>query len=134
MAFTEAQRVKIRRYLGSGSLFLDSEPLLENAMQAVQSPPKPTNDTELLVLDLLTQLDTIMAKWVSLGCLETVQVGNIQVDPIRGRMFIAQIGRTLVGQLARVFSLNGPLTDCFSSLPSDDMNMPMQMSGRRNAG
>lgn len=127
MAFTEAQRVKIRRYLGAPAVYLTDEPLLENAMNAVEL--KPDSQAEALVL--LAALDTLDAKLLAVGCLDTVQVGNIQMDPIRGQYYVRQVARTYAGRLAVLFGLNGPIRDAFSAQPVGDVSMPMQMDGRR---
>ena len=127
MAFTEAQRVKIRQYLGAPALYLSEEPLLENAMSGVEQKP----DSEAAVIALLAQLDTLDAKLLQVGCLSTVQVGNIQMDAIRGLFYIRQTARIYAGRLAVLLGLNGPIRDAFSSQPVGDISMPMQMDGRR---
>lgn len=41
MAFTETDRSWIRRYLGTGAIFLQAWPLIENAIGALQSTAEP---------------------------------------------------------------------------------------------
>jgi hypothetical protein len=127
MAFTEAQRVKIRRYLGAPAVYLDCEPLLENAMSAVEL--KPDSQAEALVL--LAALDTLDAKLLAVGCLDTVQVGNIQMDAIRALAYVRGTARIYAGRLAVLFGLNGPIRDAFSQQEVGNISMPMQMDGRR---
>lgn len=134
MAFTELERIKIRKYLGAPEIYLDAEPLLENAMNAVQSPPKATTANEDAVRALLVQLDTLDAKLLEVGCLSNVKVGNIEMDAIRGLYYVRQIARTYAGRLAVLFGLNGPIRDAFGSQPVGDISMPMQMDGRRAFG
>jgi hypothetical protein len=127
MAFTEAQRVKIRRYLGAPALYLSAEPLLENAMSGVELKP----DSEAEAIALLATLDTLDAKLLEVGCLQTVQVGNIQMDAIRAQAYVRQVARTYAGRLAVLFGLNGPIRDAFGPQEVGNISMPMQMDGRR---
>lgn len=134
MAFSEAERIKIRRYLGAPEIYLDAEPLLENAMNAVQSPPKPTVANEDAIRALLVQLDTLDAKLLEVGCLATVQVGNIQMDPIRAQFYVRSTARIYAGRLAVALGLNGPIRDAFGPQEVGNISMPMQMDGRRASG
>jgi hypothetical protein len=127
MAFTELQRVKIRRYLGAPAVYLTDEPLLENAMNAVELKP----ESEAEAIALLATLDALDAKLADVGCLKTVQVGNIQMDAIRAQAYVRQVARTYAGRLAVLFALNGPIRDAFGIQPVGDVSMPMQMDGRR---
>ena len=56
MAFTEAQNVRIRQYLGYPAVLRYANPRLENAMSVVGSLPDSQNMAELI----LTRLDAIM--------------------------------------------------------------------------
>lgn len=122
MAFTEADRAQIRQYVGWTAIFQQAQPLLESAITTLQAKADGgnmvDNSTELLVKGLITQLQAVDAKLFQIDCLGTNQVGNIQQDNIRARMVVQQYGRMLVGRLCTVLSLEGPISDCFSSLPS----------------
>jgi len=121
MAFTEADRVQIRQYVGWTAIFLQAQPLLESAITTIQAKADGgnmvDNSTELLVKGLIIQLQAVDAKLFQIDCLGANQVGNIQQDNIRARMVVQQYGRMLVGRLCTVLSLEGPISDCFSSLP-----------------
>jgi len=122
MAFTEADRVLIRQYVGWSAIFLQYQPLLESAITTIQSKldggTRDDNSTELLVRSYLAQLQKIDAKLMEFDCLGTNVVNKIQQDNIRARMVIQQWGRTMVGRLCTVLSLEGPISDCYSSHPS----------------
>jgi len=122
MAFTEADRVLIRQYVGWSAIFQQFQPLLESAITTIQSVAdggiRIDNSTELLVKSLLADLQKVDAKLLDFDCLGTNVVNKIQMDNIRARMVVQQWGRTLVGRLCTVLSLEGPLSDCYSSHPS----------------
>jgi hypothetical protein len=127
MAFTEADRVQIRQYVGWSAIFLQFQPLLESAITTIQSIAdggiRIDNSTELLVKSLLTQLQAVDSSLLNFDCLGTNQVGNIQQDNIRARMVVMQWGRVLVGRLCTVLSLEGPIADCYSSSPSGPVRL-----------
>jgi hypothetical protein len=134
MAFTEEQRISIRKYLGAAEIYLDAEPLLENAMNAVQSPPKATTAQELAVIAQLAKLEAVDVALDELGCLSTIRVDGVEVDAVRARMVKIAWGRTLASRLAVMLGLNGVIRDCFSAQPAGNIDMPYQMSGRRAYG
>ena len=133
MAFTEADRVQIRQYVGWSAIFLQYQPLLESAITTVQAKAdggsRDDNSTELLIKGLIVQLQAIDAKILNTDCLGTNQVGNIQQDNIRALMIDRQNGRMLVGRLCTVLSLEGPLSDCFSSLPPGPPRLGFTLGG-----
>ena len=131
MALTEADRVLIRQYVGWSAIFLQFQPLLESAITTIQSQAdggtRVDNSTELLVKKLLVELQQVDAKLLEFDCLGTMVVNKIQQDNIRARMVIMQWGRVLVGRLCTVLSLEGPITDCYSSSPSGRVNIGYAM-------
>lgn len=130
MAFTEADRVQIRQYVGWTAIFKQAQPLLESAITTIQGPPDGQavdNSTELLVKSYLVQLQAVDTKLFNLDCLGTNQVGNIRQDNIRARMVVMQWGRVLVGRLCTVLSLEGPISDCFSAGPTGAPTMGYQI-------
>lgn len=118
MAFTEADRVLIRQYVGWSAIFLQFQPLLESAITTIQSVAdggtRADGSTETLVRSLLAQLQAVDAKLADFDCLGTLAVNKIQMDQIRARMVVQQWGRVLVGRLCTVLSLEGPISDCYS--------------------
>ena len=118
MAFTEADRVLIRQYVGWSAIFLQYQPLLESAITTIQAVTdggvRADNSTELLVKSLLAQLQKVDAKLMEFDCLGVNAVNKIMQDNVRARMVVMQWGRVLVGRLCTVLSLEGPISDCFS--------------------
>jgi hypothetical protein len=124
MAFTEAERVKVRRYLGFAAIYLQAEPMLENALSAVQSTAdggtRPDNSTELDIRELLTHLATIETKLRELwNCSKTLKVDDVTVDPARAMLMLRMEGRRLVGYLAVALGTR-PVRDVFSGVPPRD--------------
>jgi hypothetical protein len=116
MAVTEAERVQIRRYVGypMDRLYVK----LEAAICRIQASTEPgsytvggqtflnaglyaTNDVEVFVRGLLTNLATVEAR---LGALwdshDAGKVDELTVDGPRGALMLRSEGRRLVGQLA----------------------------------
>jgi len=136
MAFTEADRVQIRKYLGFAAIYLQAEPLLENAITAVQAVTdpggtRPDNSTELEIKSIIVKLQAVDAKLDEIDCLGTAQTGKIIIDPVRGQMAVAMQGRRQVARLAFMLSLNGPLRDVYSAAPPANFDMPQLENGRR---
>ncbi len=127
MAFTEADRVLIRQYVGWTAIFQVAQPLLESAITTIQSVAdggiRIDNSTELLVKSLLAQLQKVDEQLLEFGCLGTVSVNKVAMDNVRARMVVMQWGRVLVGRLCTVLSLEGPITDCYSSSPSGPVTL-----------
>jgi hypothetical protein len=118
-AFTEAERVQIRRYLGFSRLRTQYNPLLESAITSVQSEANggslPTADTETLIRSLLASLVTLESKLVTLWSqAAALAVDEVKVDPVRAAMFLRSEGRRLVTALSHALD-TPPRADVFSS-------------------
>ena len=120
MAFSQANRVSIRKYLGAGSVFGQLFPKLENAITAVQSTAdggsQPDNSTELSVLSILTKLETIETKIEGLYCqVQVVEANNkeIVLNTAQGMYLLKSEGRRMIGVLSRTLAC-APLYDYFS--------------------
>jgi len=127
MAYTESNRVDIRKYLGAGSVFLQLFPKLENAITASQSTAdggvQLDDSVETLVLSLITKLDAIELKLENLHCQVQVVSANkneIVLNTAQGIFLLKSEGRRQIGVLSRVIACS-PLYDYFSSQqPSND--------------
>lgn len=119
MAFSEAERVQIRKWLAFPVIVSQALLRLENAITLAQSVAdgggRVDNATELMVRGYLTklavievQLDDSAAKGMAL----TVD-GDTNLDYGRRTALIVRRGRQLVGQLADVFDTS-PIRDVFS--------------------
>lgn len=119
--YTEADRVKIRRWLGFSALYLQADPRLENAIKATQSVAdggtRPDDTTVLAIKDYLTKLDGIEVQWLKLtveGGMQAGKVDELGVDPLRGFAGLKQVGRLYVGWIADALSTR-PHRDVFTS-------------------
>lgn len=125
MAFTEAERVQIRRWLGFSALFTQAEPRLESAITAVQAAndggSRPDNTTELAVRGYLADLAAIENQIrIRRDQVEADKVDESRIDTARGNAILRQEGRLYVGYLADALSTR-PRRDVFSP-PSLDMS------------
>jgi hypothetical protein len=120
MSFTESDRVKIRKYMGAGSVFKQLFPKLENAITAVQSTTdggsQTDNSTELSILSIITKLETIETKIEGLYCqVQVVEVNKKEVvlNTAQGLYLLRSEGRRMIGVLSRTLAC-APLYDYFS--------------------
>jgi hypothetical protein len=118
MAFTEAQRVKIRKYLGYAGLYLTYYSKLESAITTVQSEAdggsRPDGSTESLILATIAELEAIDTKLTALH--EQVSVGGvdeIKLDPGKGIFLLRSEGRRKISVIANALSC-APLFDYYS--------------------
>lgn len=125
---TEAERVKIRKYLGASSIYKQLFPKLENAITAIQSTAdggsQSTNDTELSVRSILTNLDALETKITNLHCtVHVVSAGNKEavLDAAKGMYMLKSEGRRYIGVLARTLGCS-PLHDYYSGQPSNSQD------------
>lgn len=118
MAFTEADRVKIRKYLGYAQIFIGSDPSLENAITSCQSiaegGSRPDGTAETEIKSYLAELALLeQALKDHRGCLDSAQVGNIRTDAVRAMAALRGEGRRYVGYLADAVDTT-PRRDVFS--------------------
>lgn len=109
MAFTEADRVQIRRWLGYSPMYASYDPTLENAILAAQASSdggaRPDASTETALRGYLTQLAGIETNRLAL--LEEMQafkLSDLTVDPVRALAGLSQVGRMYVGFLSDALS------------------------------
>jgi hypothetical protein len=120
MPFTEADRVKIRKYLGYAQIFIGADPSLENAIDSCQSivdgGSRPDNSAELMILGVLAEIEAIETalKEHRESCLDNVQVGNIKTDALRAMAGLRAEGRRMIGYLANAVDTT-PKSDVFSA-------------------
>lgn len=122
MAFSESDRVSIRIYLGFGSLYLQADPRLENAITALQSVTdggtRPTNDAELAAKSIIVELKDVDARIKALRDQQaaTEVVGELKLDSAREQARLCQEGRRYVHRLARMLD-TFPRADAFGPAP-----------------
>jgi hypothetical protein len=122
VAFSEADRVQIRLYLGFGSLYLQADPRLENAITALQSVTdggtRPTNDAELVAKGILTELADVDSRIKALRDQQaaTEVVGELRLDAAREQQRLCTEGRRYVHRLSRMLD-TFPRSDAFGPAP-----------------
>lgn len=109
--FTEAERVKVRRWLGYPPLFLQQNPRLESAMTAVQSEAdggaRPDDASEVAIRGYLAKLDTYEARWLDmLEAFEASKTDELVTDHVRAQLAIQQVMRIYIGHISD--ALNTP--------------------------
>ena len=123
MAWTEADRVAIRSYLGFADLFLQADPRLESAIASLQARTdggtRPDGSAEAQIRRWLAQLARIETRleevWEEA---EAGKVDELGVDAYRGMALLRSEGRRIVGRLARALATT-PVADAFAAAPVD---------------
>lgn len=124
---TEAERVKIRKYLGASSLYKQLFPKLENAITCIQSiadgGSQSTNDTELSVRSILATIEAIETKITNIHCTVHIKeaVNKEVVFDARGIYILKSEGRRYIGQLSRTLGV-APIYDYYSGQPSNSQD------------
>lgn len=127
MAFVEAEKVQIRRWLGYSAIYTNLDSRLESAIITVQSTAdggsRPDNTTELAIKDYLTKLSTVETRLNELAIqMHVGTVDEVELDGPRGQLGLRQLGRQYVGHISDALSTK-PLRDPFSTPdtgPRDD--------------
>lgn len=143
VAFTEADRVEIRRYLGFGDLYLQQDPRLENAITSAQSTAiaggtRPTDDAANAIKGVLYGYTTVNGRYIEglqdiqadisqlarqQGALSAGGDRGAKLDSAREHARLRMRGRELVHQLARMLDTY-PRSDIFSAAPMLEEAMP----------
>lgn len=133
--WTEAQRVSVRKWLGFGNQFLQADPRLEIALDAIlaiaDGGTRPDNSAQLAIIGYLTLLDgqpgigqpptatSIEGQW--LQQLQMLPVGEAdgetKLDASRALPGVARIGRFYVRQICYSLGFKKPLVDVFAQNP-----------------
>lgn len=122
-AFTEAQRVKIRHYMGAGALFTGLFPLLESAITTVQAQAdggaRPDDSTQQAILAAIAELDDIETRRKSLRkrvMVDEAQAGGqrARIDPARGLVALRMEARIIASGLAKYLGFSAVLSDVYS--------------------
>lgn len=145
MAFLEADRVQVRYFLGWANIFLQADPRMEAALSTIQAVQnmqaaaafgynpgtvtpdpaavggtRPDSSAENQVKFVVSQLIAIDAAIINLATMQgAAQVGEIRVDPVKEDRRLRNVGRMLVGRLAKLIDTE-PRSDVFASGSSGD--------------
>jgi hypothetical protein len=118
MAYSAAQRVQIRRYMGVAPNRIqtnDIESLITATQSVADGGLLADSETELYVIGLLTSLATVQSDLASLWeQMQADSVSKLRVDPVRAAMALRSEGRRLVGDLATALDFT-PTRDVFSA-------------------
>lgn len=121
MAFTEAERVQLRRWLGFPALYQQADPRLESAITAVQSVgdggSRPDNTTEVAVRGYLTTLAAYETRWADMrDAFEASRTGDIVTDHARAQAMLERSMRLYIGFIADVVDI-APRRDVLTPKP-----------------
>lgn len=118
-AWTETERARIRHLMGRAPIFRDQDPLLESAMDAVlavaDGGSQPDNATQVMIQGWLTEITDLETRMKGLRSqLVALQLGTLQIDPLRALMALRMEARRFVHSIASILSTK-PLHDVFST-------------------
>jgi hypothetical protein len=119
MAFTESERVQIRRYMcwKIDSITISYDSLITRLQATSEGGVMADDSTELYVRDLLAKLAKIETKLVEFwDQMQADSVGSLRVDPARAAQVLRSEGRRYVHALARVLDAK-PQADAFGPPP-----------------
>jgi hypothetical protein len=110
VAYTEADRVQIRRYLGVASLYLQADPRLESAITASQSiadgGTRPDSSLETQIkADLAACAAVDAAIAATRQTMGATKVEEISLDTVREVALRKQEGAMYVGRIARALDV-----------------------------
>lgn len=128
MAFTEAERVQIRRYMcwQVDAITIRYDALITRIQAKTEGGAMEDNSTELYVRNtILANLARIEAKLVEyLDQMQAASVGSLQIDPVRASAAVRAEGRRWVHALSRALSAK-PQADAFGPTPQFEDRNPM---------
>ncbi len=126
--WTEAERAKIRLYLGFPALWHQREPRLENALDTVRAiadgGQQPDAATVTLIRAAMIELASIDSHLSNLRCsvaILSAGTDKVTMDAGRGMAILKQEGRRLITQLAIPLGTQ-PIRDYYTGLPLRDVN------------
>lgn len=119
-AFTEAERVQIRSYLGASRMYIASDPRLESAITNAQTSAEggsaPDDSTETYIRSLIVNLQGVDTRIKALQAQKGASaVDEIRVDPAREHGRLCKEGRMWVARLSDVLRYR-PLRDVFGGI------------------
>ena len=114
MAFSETERVQIRRWVGGDFFYTFYDKQLESAINTAESIG--AGETEAYIRDvLLVELEALYQQLITLRPkLLILDADEIKIDPMRALMGVRSEGRRVSTQLANVLGFDQPLRDAWS--------------------
>lgn len=118
MAFTDAEKERIRHYMGASRVFAGLYPLLESAITTVEqlTDSGATVAQVQVVLGKLATIETRRDFMSKRAFVDTAGDGPdyARIDPARGLIVLYMEGRLLCRELSIIFGFKAPLQDVFS--------------------
>ena len=102
MAFTEAQKVQIRKYLGYPDLFRSANTRLESAIEVVGGRPETQAEVESILAKLAALQERIDGQLATAGI---KQVDEIEFFENASLLGLLSHGRMLCGNLSTLFGI-----------------------------
>lgn len=118
-AWTELEKVNIRRYLGVSNTFVQFDPAVEQAIVAALATAdggnQPDSTLQTVIQSTLTDLETLEADQKALWKQASAsKIDELIVDPARALFLLRAEGRRLVGYLSDHLNVR-PRRDVFSA-------------------
>lgn len=123
MAFNNAEKVQIRRWVGGDMFYVYSRQRLESAITTVETGLDDGGETENYIRDvLLVRLAAVFAELTALeNKLMALDADEVKVDPVRATDAICRIGRIYSTQLAHALGFSAVLRDPWAFATPDLM-------------
>lgn len=128
MAFTDANKVQIRRWMGGSFLFINIDERLEASMRTVEALPDSGATEAYIVSTLLVILDSVDVQLQALHAkFLALDADEVKLDAVRAMGALRSEGRRYSQQLAHSLGFNAVLRDPWAMGPPD----PTQQLGAK---
>lgn len=116
MAFTDAERVQIRRFMGGSFLFIYHDNRLESAMTTVETLPDSGATEDYITDTLLVRLAAVETALAANHCrLAALDADEVKIDAVRAQLALRAEGRRYSSQLAHALGFKSVLRDCWAA-------------------
>ena len=124
MAFSQAERVQIRRWLGGDLFYLFSNQRLESALDTIDNGAAALGDggeTEIFIrTTLLVELEAHYQQLIALrNKYLALDADEVKIDAVRAMAAVRSEGRRASTQLAHALGLRGPFRDAWGGAMPD---------------
>jgi hypothetical protein len=112
MAFTGAERVRIRMYMGASATHLSHDSRLESAIATAEADADLEVHIRTVILVRLAAIDARLEAYET--SFEAHEIDELTVDAARASAAARTLGRMWVNRLAAALGMGGPRTDCYA--------------------
>ncbi len=117
MAFTETERVQIRRYMGATALYQNQDTRLESAITTVSNNAAQESEVRDVLLVKLISIDAQLENtWPQATA---AAARDVKVDAARGMVMLRSEGRRFAKRLAAILGFEAPRSDAFAPATSN---------------